>query len=43
MHNDHLTYAELTHSVFGGKFDCYLTPDIMKCDSSRLPGHYEGG
>ena len=37
MHNDRLTYAELTHSMFGGKFDYYLTPDIMKCNSSGQP------
>ena len=43
MHYDRLTYAELKHIVFGGKFDYYLTPDIMKCDCSRLPHHYESG
>ena len=30
MHNYRLTYAELTHSVFGRKIDHYLKPDIMK-------------
>ena len=34
MHNDRLTYAELTHNVFGGNFDYYLTPDITKGGSS---------
>ena len=37
MHNDRLTYFELTHSVFEGKFDFYLTSDIMKHSSSQQP------
>ena len=30
MHNDRLAYFELTHSIFEGKFDYFLTSDIME-------------
>ena len=37
MHNDRLTYAELMHTMFGEKFDCFLPPDTMKHSYSRQP------